>query len=103
MEDLTKGKKDVRRRLLDLLLRLGGGRSLLLGTCLRRVRRGLGCHTQGVGSDEGAGRRGRGQGQGRRRRHHGGEVGAEVNGETGRRVRGEDGGPKGGNLYRGAD
>ena len=81
MEDLTKGENDVRRRILDLLLRLGGGLSLLLGTCLRRVRQGLGCHTQGVGSGEGA----------------------EVDGEIGRRVRGEDGGPKGGNSYRGAD
>ena len=32
-----------------------------------------------------------------------GEVGAEVDEEIGRRVRGEDGGPKGGNLHRGAD
>ena len=103
MEDLTKGKNDVRRRIPDLLLRLSGGRSLLLGTYLRRVRRGLGCHTQGVRSGEVAGRQGRGQGHGRRRRHCGGEVGAEVNGEIGRRLRGEDGGPKGGNSYQGAD
>ena len=81
MEDLTKGEHDVRRRLLNLLLRLGGGRSLLCGTCLRRVCQGLGYHTQGVGSGEGT----------------------ELGGEIGRRVRGEDGGPKGGNSYRGAD
>ena len=81
MEDLTKGENDVRRRLLDLLLRLSGGRSLLLVTCLRRVRRRLGCRTQGVRSGEGA----------------------KVDGEIGRIVRGEDGGPKGGNSYRGAD
>ena len=81
MEDLAKGENNARRRLLDLLLHLGGGRSLLLGTCLQRVRRGLRCRTQGVGSDEGA----------------------EVDGEIGQRLRGEDGGPKGGNLYRGAD
>ena len=81
MEDLTKGENDVRRRLLALLLRLGGGRSLLLGTCLQRFRRGLGCHTQGVGSGEGT----------------------EVEGDIGRRLWGEDGGSKGGNLYRGAD
>ena len=60
MEDLTKGENDVRSRLPDILLRLGGGRSLLLGTCIQRVRQGLGCHTQGVGSGEVAGRRGRG-------------------------------------------
>ena len=52
MEDLTKGRNDIRRRLLDPPLRLGKGHSLLLGTCLQRVRRGLGCHTQGVGSYE---------------------------------------------------
>ena len=94
MEDLIKGKNGVRRRLLDILLRLGWGQSLLLGTCLRIFRRGLRCHTQGVGSGEGAGRRGRGLGQGRRRRHRGGEVEVEVDGEIGRRVRGEDGEPK---------
>ena len=81
MEDLTKGENDVRRRLRDILLRLGGGCSLLLGTCLRRFRRGIGCHTQGVGSGKDA----------------------EVDGDIGRVVRGEDGGPKGGNSYRGAD
>ena len=80
MEDIAKGKTDVRRRLLDLLLHPGRGRFLLLGTCLQRVRRVLGFHTQGVGSGEGA----------------------EVDGEISRRVRGEDGGPKGGNSYRGA-
>ena len=47
-------EEEARSRLLDILICLGRGRSLLLGTCLQRVRRGLGCHTQGVGSGEGA-------------------------------------------------
>ena len=100
MEDLTKGKNDVRRRLLDLLLRLAPSSTVPVSeesvevsdVILRASDLARALADEAVAKARAA-----------VAVTAGGEVGAEVDGEIGRRVRGEDGCPKGGNLYRGAD